>query len=144
MGDGDAGTLEAELASRLGMDLPQFLDLFGAGWAGAEPAGGVAWYVAGDPPQLMIALDDGELRLARPRGQRTGAGRLELTPVDERVVSVLRLFWQDQARLHVGDLLHRRRSGFRYCALCRRVTAPEACHDQACMECAQRWLGAAY
>jgi len=44
----------------------------------------------------------------------------------------------------VGELLKRRRSGFRYCRYCRQVTPPELRDGDSCMGCASRWEGVVY
>lgn len=145
----DQATAEAYLAQRLGMQLDEFVELFGAGWREAEPFRHQLlsgddwgeWYVAADPPQIMLALTaDDRVRLARPRGVWQGVAELSLQPVDERTVP-RGLEATDEVRSIVADLLRRRRSTFRYCRYCRDLTPPEYWEEGACMSCSERWLG---
>ncbi len=145
MQDVDA-TAESDLARQLGMAVRRFVELFGADWRPVDPYDGQhdrdeTWYIAGDPPQLMLAVIAGGVILARPRGRWDGVADLRWEPIDERA---LPHGAEDEAPTVVADLLRRRRSAFRYCPYCRDLTGPESWTEGACMGCAAKWLGVVF
>ncbi|HKG49574.1 MAG TPA: hypothetical protein VKB14_03990 [Actinomycetales bacterium] len=152
--------VDAELAAWFGVDLQQFIEVFGCGWRAlddephdwdADPTGGEEalfgpWYLSGEPPQLMFRrLDDDAYELAPPKGVWAGGTHgLTYRAVDRR--SLPR---RDFARAHpdrvIKDILRRRRSQFRYCRYCRALTPPELLTGAAeCMSCAATYHGVVF
>jgi len=123
----ETATAEPHVAQRPGMEVDRFGELFGAGWRPVEPFAqrglfDETWYVAGEPPQLALALAAQCLpprASARARGCRHDVAELRLEPMDERT---LPHGADDEAHSLVADLLRRRRSTFRYCPYCRGLT----------------------
>ena len=136
--------VEIRLSNALGLSLTQFIETFGAGW---QPVDGPEsrpvdeddeqWFLAGDPPQLMMRIGRYGACVARPSGQWHGVANLTYSPQD-----VFRLSGSDaEDGEAIARLLSARRSSFRYCSICRGVTPPEWRHGRVCMSCSERWLG---
>ena len=91
------------------------------------------WYLAGNPPQLMVGFPNGSAHLAQPVGQWQGVAELHYQPKRATEISI-----SDGQHLRDvrDDLLRRRRATFRYCASCLRLTPPELRLDNVCMDCA--------
>lgn len=128
--------VEETLAKRLGLTVEQLRGRLGYGWTQAhiDPDRELEdWLVAGDPPQLLLGFPDGIPHLALPAGTWTGVAKLTYHP--DRLTMVDPLDTQGMAQVR-AELLHRRRSAFRYCAYCMRQAAPENRVDDICMPCA--------
>lgn len=102
-----------------------------------------AWYIAGDPFQLMLRLrlrrDVEAVELARPKGSWAGHTLVWRPDTDSELVP-LKDGWQDAAGKVVKALLRRRRSTFRYCCYCRELTAPEhRLDDYLYQDCGTTW-----
>jgi len=74
-------TAESDLARRLGTAVGRFVELFGADWRPVNPYDrqhdrDETRHIAGDPPQLMLAVVAGGVILARPRGRWDGVADL--------------------------------------------------------------------
>jgi hypothetical protein len=117
----------------------------------AVPAGGDEglsgpWYLAGEPPQLMVrGLGDDAYELGYPKGVWAGGTHaLTYRAVDRR--SLARFdFVRAHPDLVIKDLLRRRRSQFRYCKYCRTLTPPEFLMDGVkCMSCAGTYHGVVF
>lgn len=148
MGDRPA-RVEDELAASLGLDVVDLVERFGAGWQRVDPSAeqaessmrGQPWFVAGEPPQLMLQpttqpTTRGVL-VARPVGRWLDWGAPTYEPADVRS-----LVGDPSGDAQViGSLVRARRSSFRYCALCRRLTPPEYREGAECMSCGERWRG---
>jgi hypothetical protein len=150
---------EAELAARVMLATDEFIELFGTGWRrsaphdydyDADPSGGLSgpsepWYVAGEPPQLMLRPHSDALDLAIPHGRWTrGTHGLAYEPDSQRTI-----WLRDWNSTVVSDvvayLLKRRRRTFRYCRYCKRQTPPELRAEiDVCMGCAGSVLGVVY
>ncbi|MEJ8280923.1 hypothetical protein [Pseudonocardia spirodelae] len=132
-------------------------DLRRGGWtdtdlrsAGLTPPGApdaTAWFVAGDPPQLMLGLDPARgALLARPELRRAGHPPV-LDPADVVAVPVLPGCTDPDgdAALAVREvrdgLLRRARRRITHCALCLRPVLRDATTHGACHLCAGSWLG---
>jgi hypothetical protein len=152
--------LESELADRLGMDVHEFVEIFGAGWRYPGPAAGgdgrawssamwlplsADWFVTGGPPQLMLRVRDTAFELAIPEGLWAGGTHgLEYGPSDRRTVWLDEWDRAETSEL-VDHMLRRRRRRFRYCRYCRALTPPELQTDpDVCMGCAQTWQGVVF
>jgi hypothetical protein len=159
MDETDQTDRTAELASVLGLSALAFARLFGTGWGeppghvtqdfDSEPPDGLKpeatpWFLSGESPQLMIRVFDHGVFLARPEGSSSaGTHDLVYRPADGRNFGLHEL-GAPEAKEHVRDLLRRRRSTFRYCRYCRRVTPAELRIGDSCMECATAWEGIVY
>lgn len=148
-----------DLAETLGLPAARFARVFGAGWQPApgeaphdfdsDPSGGsgadvTPWYVAGHPPQLMARVFGHGLFLAIPEGSwAAGTHDLVYWPAHQAYVPAPEVETPAVEQL-VRGLLRRRRSGFRYCRYCRRVTPSELRVGDSCMGCAGAWEGIVY
>ena len=148
-----------ELATAFSLDVREFVELFGAGWRessepphghDADPAGGMPslfrpWYMAGNPPQIMLRPHDQAFDLAVPDGRWTqGTHGLAYEPGSTRTVSFSE--WdRSQTVAMIAGLLKKRRSTFRYCRYCRNLTPPELRTERdVCMGCAGVWQGVVF
>ena len=162
--DGDhwrpTAPVDAELAAWFGVELMEFIEVFGCGWRpladqphdwDADPTGGEEllsgpWYLSGEPPQLMLRrLHDDAYELGSPKGLWAGGSHgLTYRAVDRRVLPRV-----DFVRVHpdlvVKDILRRRRSRFRCCKYCRALIPPEfLMHGGECMSCATTYHGVVF
>lgn len=145
----------AFLAEQSGLPVDVFAEAFGAGWQpmldmpvddDAEPErmgdsfGG--WFVAGDPFQICLRPADGGVELGMPVGRRIGHQMMWQVHRREYVPTV---DGGEAGKEALARLLKARRSSFRYCRYCRRVTPPEGRTEvDVCHGCASVWQGAVY
>lgn len=150
--------LSEDLARTLGMEVLDFIELFGAGWienAGpvwhdfdSDPSGGegyevTPWMIAGEPPQLMIRVFDHGVFIAEPEGEWRGSHDLTYRPGMQRYLG--REEFSTRAVAATAEMLRRRRRTFRYCRHCRSLTPPELRADKdLCMGCESSWFGVVY
>ncbi len=139
----------ARLAARLGMAPLEFVDIFGAGWRpvdgvareGADADGGSAWFIAGDPVQLMLRVYPHGVFLARPEGVWDhGAQALAYRQRDQVFVDVAGICDLERLRELIDRMVRVRRTTFGYCRCCRRIVGPEMLSDaRTCQDCSQTW-----
>jgi len=124
----------AQLADRLGVPYEWCVELLGTGWVRLHDDPD-AWYVKGEPPQLMVrACVDGVV-IARPVGDWSGH---ELVyRAEDRVRLGLHDLPPERAA-EMKRLLAARRRRFRWCPSCWRHQPPERMFGpDACMSCAR-------
>ncbi|ANY08432.1 hypothetical protein [Pseudonocardia sp. HH130630-07] len=135
-------------------------ELRAGGWTDADlraaglpvPGGDdVEWFVAGEPPQLLLGIDPaGRPRLARPepRNEQRDDGVVRvLGPVDAEQVPDLTGCTDPEGAAATGvravrdRLLRTARRQLVHCAFCLRQTHRAGTGYGACPDCAARWLG---
>lgn len=138
-----------ELAAALRLDLAETVRALGAGWdavatdAPSAAGGEVAWFVAGEPAQVMVGVGREYVRVACPR-EAVGRRPWVVTgpPRPETLVG-MRPWWDPWLvgwlSRTVDEAQRRRRRSFGYCRYCRKLTTPEAMRGEACTACALRY-----
>ncbi|MPQ96594.1 hypothetical protein GB931_01385 [Modestobacter sp. I12A-02628] len=136
------------LAALLGEPAERVLRVLGGGWERAEVATryppGAEWFAAGVPAQVLVGVAGRTLAVARPVPRRDPSGglRTDAADVAELAVEDMQLA-PDVVTAAVDLSVRRRRASFRWCLLCRQLTAPESAHDRrSCRACAVRFRGA--
>lgn len=134
--DREAGTVALAYSLRLPAD--RLVDALGGRWRPVDSAADERWWLAGDPPLLMLVHrpDEPTVLLAVPWCESGPVGRyVPADPVPVPLEGALR-----EAAAVANGIVRRRRQSFRFCRYCRRPTAPEHLHDEhSCAACARRW-----
>lgn len=155
--------MSGQLAATLGIDLREFVDIFGAAWRrndaepwhdyDEDPSGKLAfeptpWFIAGEPPQLMLRVFPHGVFVGRPEGiWAHGTHGLEYQPGHQEYVGRDREpeTFAERADVVVRKMLTARRRTFKYCPYCRAQTPPELrWKDDRCQDCASQWDGVVY
>lgn len=124
---------DRRLAADLGWTLDRLYEVAGSGWEPAPPprednddAGEDRrrWYIAGDPPQVMLGVsqeEPDEVLVARPLGN-WGSWTLSFEPEAPVAVDA-----HDPGQLaaRLAQVATSRRRSFRWCRYCRTQCAPE-------------------
>jgi hypothetical protein len=136
-----AESADRVLAELLGVPVDEFVRVLGAGWrqeTSLPEDTHERWFVAGEPPQLALGFDGVDVFLARPFGRWAGTHQL-LWHFDSR-----HRFRSEDVHLRpeglietADQIVRRRRRSFRWCRICRELTAPEwFMRDEGyCMSC---------
>ena len=129
-GQGCAMGEDADLAALLRVPLPTLHRVLGRSWQGRDDvldgSPGRRWFASGEPLQVLLAVDDRRLVLARPVGVRDGVAALRYEPVDPRAFACDDLRARPAALSAAArDITTRRRQSFRWCPTCRQLHPPE-------------------
>lgn len=141
MTDPDPTAGDRELATDLGWDLTALYERAGRGWSRLTsddtglPLSDRNWYVAGEPPQVMLGVAKGPepVVVARPRGVWT-SWRLALEPEQPHRPAHV----PEELSGLLAEVATSRRRSFRWCRYCRSLAAPEhRTEPDVCSGCAQ-------
>ena len=136
-----------DLARALRLDLAEAVRTLGAGWQALgtqeQDDDEVAWFVAGEPAQVMVGVGREYVRVSCPREAVGRRPWVRTGPPEPDALVGMRTWWDH--RLvgwlvgAVAEAQRRRRRSFVYCHYCRKLTAPEASRGIACSACAARY-----
>ena len=132
----------AELADLLRVSQEQLVQVLGAGWRRETALPGRSpeqWFVSGEPPQVAVGFDGFVFVLARPAPRWNGPAQLEWHFDGDHRFAAEDLLHDSEALAQAAEQIARgRRRSFRWCRICRQVTAPEwfMRSDGICMGCA--------
>jgi hypothetical protein len=145
-----------ELADLLGTTTEAMADEIGAGWRRAPLTSDKqlypwddrprrAWFVSGQPLQVMIGVGHGDVWVAEPDVQWHDH-RPVLAPAPTLATHALATIGTGgPLRDAVQRAEQQRRATFGYCRYCRELTAPEhQFADDVCQGCSSRFLGVVF
>lgn len=140
----DDGPLDdgAELAALLRVSQEQLVQVLGAGWrqqSAQHDSSTEQWFVSGEPRQVAVGFDGFVFVLARPAPRWNGPAHLEWHfDGDHRFATEDLLHDSESLAQAAEEIARARRRSFRWCRICRQVSAPEwfMRGDGICMGCA--------
>jgi hypothetical protein len=141
----------AVFAEALGVDPATALRALGGGWRPVDDSDRVrpvegwafaAWFVTGQPVQVLIGVGAGSLVLARPVIQWNGVMPV-LTGVEPQPFAREDLEFQlDLVADALEEIARRTRRRFRWCLTCHHPHPPELFQERGeCMACGARYRG---
>jgi len=103
------------------------------------------WFVAGEPPEVIVRLDDATLSVYRYEAGWNGPHEPYVRPV-----ALVTVYWHEVEPFQAWMLCHplvsdaraKRRASFGKCRYCKVTLGPEHMHSaDVCQGCAERHLG---